>query len=212
MEGAASERSAKLIEASLANLPGVAWARVSVRNSYGVEKIRLGLLPRPPAVELIEETQALLAERFGLRVDPERIHLVEAGVESGAPAPQRLKLLSITRVAGQVEVVLGDGGKRYAARAPIISDLAVRDELLAAARATAAALEAALGHSRGLVVREAKLVGLDGQAVTLVGLRASDDEFLVGACAVRGDGADAAARATLKAVNRRWALWCEGSR
>lgn len=124
--------------------------------------------------------------------------------------PRRLKFVQATleRLSGNQSVArvhLQEGRSGSYVGSAVVGEGPDEDDLLATARATAAALMQAVGMDHSLKVHGVKLFDAFGQSAVLVHIGAklrARTQALMGFCAAGADPARAAALAVLHATNR----------
>lgn len=196
---------------AIEQIRGVTTARVMLDDHGDAVEIHVisdkTRAPKP----IVRDIETLLLARYAVRVDYRRVSLVQIDADAVADrgTENRLQFISADPdpADGQaVQVVLQAHDDRYAGSAPEVKDEAGR----AAADATLAAVQQAIGRAIPLTVQRTQLVDGGGQAVCLAVIRASVDggeEQLTGTCLVTGSIWEAASKATLDAINRRLPVW-----
>lgn len=207
----AGDISVLRLEDAIARLPGVEAVRLVPGTHRPVEELHVIVSPdrRPDAAK--REIQEMLLERFDVAVDWHVIRIVrrpEAATPPAAapppPAPARLVLetvhLAMRGHGTSVGVDLRDGEQRVHGAAGPVGPSGLS---LAVAEATLDAVAQTVDKSLEPVSAEVVQVGGDHIALaTVVANDGRSREQLTGSAMVRGNDADAIARAVLDATNR----------
>lgn len=204
------------ILAALRAVPGVARADVEPDDSGGLGVLRLDLDPGVDEAEVAAAVGQLLADRFGIGVDPDRVRLVEeaatpALTPTPAPAPANARRAAISRmqiVSSGLEVTaavtLTYAGTDH--RGEATGTATQSGVQRAVAVATLRALESLVGGQVRFELDHVDVTANGGVRAVVVGvtmLSGSGSERLTGAATVHEDVRQACIRATLAAVNRR---------
>jgi len=201
------------IESTIRRLRSVVSARVSGNEKGQIEEIHVVTDDSRHPKQVSRDIESLLVSELGLRVDHRKISIAQLRETSPFSVEGRLKFisidLSIDRADTEVKVNLGVGEDIFSGT----SRSARRDaQMETIAQATAAAVSEYLqcsgeGDSLALEVRAVlrNLAPGMGEIIT-VALRLSGprgEENLIGSALVKENGWQAAAYATLDALNRR---------
>ncbi len=200
--GPLEETLAAEYERGLAAIVGVRGARVMLDPAGGVIEVHVVISPKRSPKKVVRDIETYFAVRHRRRVDYRRISCLQLDEE--IPLQERPKLVRVVCDGDGCEVVLGDGNLHLSGRAP-----ATADPLHAPAAATVGALNGLWSGGSSLALVEVKQVTLARRELALVYLTYSGRavEHLTGTSFIRGTPEDAAARATLSAVNRRLPAW-----
>lgn len=163
-----------------------------------------------PAKRVVRDVESVLLAQFGIRVDHKKISVAQIAAAGGEISPReraRLEGLQLEVERGQLamSVRVGIGSRQWTGTARGADAILARPRL--AATAALRALEEALGGQGRLQLDDLVRFSLGGwsgllAAVTLTD--ASGEEALVGGALQRRDELDAAVKAVLNAVNRRF--------
>jgi len=208
-----SDSLVRRLQRAIEKIEGVTSAGVILDADGEIAEIHILASPFRRPKQIVRDTESLLFVQFGIRVDYRRISLVQVG--SGEAATSRVRLRFISAVPcpeaeAQVQVTLRCGDERYEGTSSAGSCELSGQSARAAADATLSAVQKALGRAVQLTAHEAQTVAADGQQVCLVIVRAltpRGEEHLTGSCMVAKSVFEAAAKATLDAINRRLPVW-----
>ena len=207
------ELSVRRLQQAIEQIRGVDSARVVLDDENRIAEIHLaGSSTRRPK-QIVRDTESLLHARFGIHVDYRKISLVQLDGNDRSSARSRLELIAAApnpSTGDSVEVILQNDGKLYEGMAPIQARAQGSPDAGAVARATVRAVQKAIGDIACLTIQEAKKLSADGQQVVLVVIHAATsqgEEYLTGTCIAHDNAFEAAAKATLDAINRRWPVW-----
>lgn len=201
--------SPAIVGAALEDLVGVLAAKVTMSASGIVDAIEILAEGTKSAPQLVRDVRSLLYASFRLDVHPGRITVakVSAGRDLGI-VPARIRIVGIKRLeVGErctVEVSLQDDRRRYvgsagAQRAPVYWRVG--------ALATIDALHKVLGGPDLLWLEGAQQVEIAGMPAVVIAIghhRRGGGGLLLGTSAITDSELEAAVRATLDAVNRRF--------
>lgn len=210
MRGRAQSINQQRVESDINKISGVYANKVVFNNgSSDIDEIHVLANPTRNPKQIVRDIESLLYVKFGTRVDYRRVSLVQLeGKRVFSYLYQRPKLAGVIwqqdPPAVQVRLARGDG-QDIVGR--LGTDGAGEDEARAVALATLDAIQQIITDGDSLHLE--RMLSLDlGQheaiGVLLSYLRPVGEEYLLGTSFVRGDWAEAAARATLDAVNRRF--------
>lgn len=188
---------------------GVLSAKINWNASGGVEEVSLVAREDRPPGEVIEDVLAVFQTQAGVPLDPAAVRLALVYDDDRAEAASgRLQLERITsRQTGetlQVAVQVSGGGQTYFGWAE--GRLGLNANLRLVASAALQAIGSHLGNVDVFALEKIVPVDLGDRkaiAVSLVFRDFGGEEFFDGLSTVRIFEAEAAARATLDAVNRR---------
>ncbi|HEX8680941.1 MAG TPA: hypothetical protein VF707_01410 [Ardenticatenaceae bacterium] len=200
---------APVLEEALQQLSGIQVARVSLEEGdCAIEKVHILIDPARAPKKAVRDIESFLLLRFNIRLDYRKISLVQSSAETMRPVLKpRPVLVSVeqhpTPEGQRVRVCLHSEEREYAGDA---DDSAGADLSTLAAQATLRAVQAIITGG-SLEISAVGSIPFGSRAATLVGITATNgegEEELLGASYVRDDALDAAARATLDALNRRF--------
>lgn len=197
---------ARAMESAINKIRGVYAAQVVIGDDT-VEEIHVIASPLRKPKQVVRDIESMLLVNFGVRVDYRRISLVQMQEERLFQAEGRPRLVAVRSVDGanrRAEVELEKDGHLFVGSASAHdSDL---DIIRLVSMATIEAMEQVLGErviyhvddSQQIMIKQIPAI------VVVVTLEfETSKETLLGICMIRAEAADAAARATLNAVNRR---------
>jgi hypothetical protein len=193
---------------AIEQLRGVTTARVMIDDQGEISEIHVISDRSRAPKRIVRDIETLLLARYAVRVDYRRVSLVQIEA-ADHEAEDRLQFISAQPDPADqstVQVVLQARADRYAGSAPETAGEVGR----AAADATIAAVQRAIGRALPLTVQRTQLVEGGEQPVCLAVIRADVDggeERLTGTCLVTGSIWEAASKATLDAINRRLPVW-----
>jgi len=199
-------------EDTLEKIRGVLSVRVMVKDNQVTTVQVLARAGRHPK-QLTRDVVSVLLARHGLELDPKLVNVAQVeSSEDLIDGPGRARLAALDyRFRGnwvEIDVSLEYGGRLLSGSAQ--GSAVASHPLRLVAQATLGALAAGLpGMDVLFTVEDVSSARLAGWAVMVVGVGVvgpDGDEVLTGSCLVRGDEREAVARATLDAVNRRFAL------
>jgi hypothetical protein len=191
------------LEREINRLDAVTSARVLSTGSE-IQEIHVLATPERPPKKIVRDIESLLLVRFGLRVDHRCISIVHVeGVQTTYVQNQRPRIITIAREHDRIRAELGVGSNLFTGYANVTPELS---EVEATARAVIHAIEQLLQTPGVLIIVKTSVSKLSDFEIVMVLVRwlfGEQHEFLVGATMVNDDPLDAAARATLDAINRR---------
>lgn len=199
-------------EDTLGKIRGVLSVRVMVKDDQVATVQVLARAGRHPK-QLTRDIVSVLLARHGVDLDPKLVNVAQVeSSEELIDGPGRARLAAVDyRLRGnwvEIDVGLDLGGRLLSGSAH--GPAGASNALRLVAQATLGALAAGLpGKDAFFAVEDVSISRLAGRAVAVVGvgvIGSGGDEVLTGSCLVRGDEREAVARATLDAVNRRFAL------
>ncbi|MGE5542269.1 MAG: hypothetical protein ACM3WT_04460 [Bacillota bacterium] len=202
------------IESLLSRLPGVLSSRVVVNNWGAIEEIHILSNTERNPKQMVRDVESTLAARWGITIDHKKVSVAQLTPLSAKAGPSRVKLLNV--------ILTNDTQKgRMSARVVLtkLEEMDVTYEGTAeganaryqsyrtVCQAAVAALNQVIEPNNVFVLEDVGTMFLSKRevavvAVSLVTAR-GNEELLVGAAPVKGDGLEAAVKATLDAANRR---------
>ena len=197
---------ARAMESAINKIRGVYAAQVVIGDD-NVEEIHVIASPLRKPKQVVRDIESMLLVNFGVRVDYRRISLVQMQEERLFQAEGRPRLVAVRSVDGpskRAEVELEKDGHIYIGAAH--GAAAETDSIRLVCTATIEAMEQVLGERVTYRVDEIEQITINQIHAIVVAVTldfGSSQETLLGICQVRAEPADAAARATLNAVNRR---------
>ena len=208
------EERRRILEGFLRQLRDVLAARVEMDEAEQVTAVRvLARAGRNPR-QIVRDVQSALLGRFNLEVGSEAVSVAQLSDELEEElSPTRFVLRRTTRtVSGgagtvQVEMALADEVVEAGASATAAPGAQAR----AAAQAALQAVHSLLGVDLFHLV-EVRIVEAAGRrlVVVVLGLLGEEQKVYAGCCPVYLDEAEAAARATLGALNRHLTWYRQG--
>ncbi|MGB4564252.1 MAG: hypothetical protein WBJ00_05620 [Dethiobacteria bacterium] len=201
---------AKEIETVICQVQGVLSSRVVFEGEEIVEVHVLADHTRSPK-QIVRDIESAVMVKSGTHLDHKRISVAQLGHEgrhlvNNSP---RLLLYEIAyasqggEIRVTVTVTLGEDRYSFTCKGPYSS----KNRLRLVAKSTIGAVEEYLGTDSRLVVDDIKKVSLTGQEAVIVSITYfvdSREETLLGVALIRdGDDREAAAKASLDAINRR---------
>jgi hypothetical protein len=202
------------LEKAIERIKGITSARVILnKDTEEIEEIHVMGLPSRRPKQIVRDTETLLFVQFGIHVDYRRISFVQLGPEDASALHLRLQFISAKphpKAENQIQVILQSDNNRYEGVAPIQTDSVEVLAFTATATATLGAVQKAIGRIAHLKAQDTQLVSANGSQVCLVVIHVSTprgEERLTGTCIVNGCPYEAAAKATLDAMNRRLPVW-----
>lgn len=213
MPGERLDPLARRLQRAIEKIEGVNSAGVVLNAAGEIAEIHVLASPSRRPKQIVRDIESLLFVQFGVRVDYRRISLVQPGSDVAA-SRKRLRFISAVPCdelgKTRVRVTLRCGDESYEESSVASPAGQGKPDTQAAAEATLRAVQRALGQAVQLTAHEAQLVSADGQQVCLVVVRALSprgEERLTGTCLVADNVFEAAAKATLDAINRRLPVW-----
>ncbi len=197
----------------LQQIRGVRAASVALDVDGQVSEVHLvGGASRPPK-QIVRDAESLLHAQFGMRIDYRKISLVQLDGETVTSHRNRLRLIHVAQrsePADCVEVLLQGDEARFAGLEDLLEGMRDDQKAQAAARATLAAVQQAIGQDVPLALGEVQLLSPTEQRVCLAIVTAQTargEERLSGSCLVTDGVLEAGCKATLDALNRRLPVW-----
>ncbi len=197
----------------LQQIRGVRAASIVLDVDGQISEVHLvGGASRPPK-QIVRDAESLLHAQFDLRIDYRKISLVQLDGETVSSHVNRLRLIHVAQrsePADCVEVLLQEDEARFAGLEHLIEGMPDDQRAQAAARATLAAIQQAIGQEVPLALGEVQLLTPSEQRVCLAivtAQTAKGAEQLSGSCLVTDDVLEAGCKATLDALNRRLPVW-----
>jgi len=204
------------IEQTIKRLRNVLSARVAGNGPGDIEEVHVLIDNKRSPKQVGRDIESALMSELGLRVDHRKISIAQVRDSEARAAEPRLQLVNISfsvdRRAAQARVTLGRDDDSFAglASAPSYDYEQLRMVAEATLHAVTEYLHTAVENDDlrpALVVQEVKLVGAreaeDSVTVSVKLIHGRGDETLLGSAPVRHDLWQAAACATLDAINRR---------
>jgi hypothetical protein len=197
---------ARMMETAINKIRGVYAAQVVIGDD-NVEEIHVIASPLRKPKQIVRDIESMLLVNFGVRVDYRRISLVQMQEERLFQAEGRPRLVAVRSIEGpnrRAEVELERDGHLFVGAAH--SGGADVSAIRLVSMATIEAMEQVLGeHVKYRIddVLETAIGQIPAVVVVVAVQFETTEETLLGICHVRNEPADAAARATLNAVNRR---------
>lgn len=215
MSGRRGRVPAGELERAIERIRGVTAARVILDRRSDITEIHLVGSPSRQPKQIVRDTESLLYAHFGTPVDYRKISLVQLGSADKPDPRTRVRLISATahpEAADELRVVLQGDGEHYEGTAPIESGVLSQGEcaLRAGSDATLAAVQRFVGPIVHLSVQEARTIPTRDGKLCLVIILASTphgQQRLTGTCVIIDNVWEAAAKATLDAINRRLPVW-----
>jgi hypothetical protein len=197
----------RTMESAINKIRGVYAAQVVIGDD-NVEEIHVIASPLRKPKQVVRDIESMLLVNFGVRVDYRRISLVQMQEERLFQAEGRPRLVAVRSIDGptkRAEVEMEKDGHLYigSAHGGVGSDA---DTIRLVCTATIEAMQQVLGEHVTYRVDEIEQITVSKMPAIVVAVTldfGTSQEMLLGICQVRGEPADAAARATLNAVNRR---------
>lgn len=154
--------------------------------------------------KIVRDIESLLLVRFGIRIDHRCISVVQLDqLQTMYPRYVRPQIQQVSRADGGVHLTLAVGDNVIVGHAKFTEP---DEELDSVGRAVIHAVEQLLQTPGVLALLQADIAEMNGYQIALVLARwlfGDQQELLIGASMVHADRADAIARATLDAINRR---------
>lgn len=197
---------ARAMESAINKIRGVYAAQVVIGDD-NVEEIHVIASPLRKPKQVVRDIESMLLVNFGVRVDYRRISLVQMQEERLFQAEGRPRLVAVRSVDGpsrRAEVELEKDGHLFVGSASAHDS--EHEVIRLVSMATIEAMEQVLGERVIYHIDDAEQIMIKQipAIVVVVTLEfETSKETLLGICMIRTEPADAAARATLNAVNRR---------
>lgn len=213
-EGRRSTPTVDEIERLIGQLAGVQSARVVINDWGAIEEIHVLASTERTAKQVVRDVESSLAARWGINVDHKKISVAQLTDATPPISALRVKLMGVqlamdSRLGrAEAKVTLGwadDDEEVYEGEA---QGSGSRTGILrVVAEAALNAVNQVVEPPNVLALEEVSAVGLSHRELVVVTVMLASprrhEEVLVGAVTVRGDPANAAAKAVLDAVNRR---------
>jgi hypothetical protein len=197
---------ARTMESAINKIRGVYAAQVVIGED-NVEEIHVIASPMRKPKQVVRDIESMLLVNFGVRVDYRRISLVQMQEERLFQAEGRPRLVTVRCVEGpnrRAEVELEKDGHLFVGSAHSAgTDV---DVVNLVCTATIEAMEQVLGERVTYHINAVEQITVSQMPAVVVAVMldfGTSQEILFGICHVHKEIADAAARATLNAVNRR---------
>lgn len=208
--GVVSVTELPTIETALLAIPGIRGARVIIDVDGGIGEIHATVSPRRSPKKIVRDIESFLLVRYAYRIDYRRISLVQVSDQAIADRITLGRVTQIERVGESlIEVELLNGEFTYRGCQTLVGDV---HEV--AARAAIDALNQLFEQPALLDLGGVQLTTFGARQVTTVYVvcQSINEEHVLGTTFVRGNVAEAAARAVLAATNRRLAGWLTDQR
>lgn len=191
------------LEREINRLEGITAARVLSSDS-DIDEIHIIAPSQRHPKKIVRDIESLLLVRFGIRIDHRRISVVQSeNVQITYPTSARPLIRRVAQQADAISVDVQAGDQVIRGSFPIREN---DSPIECTSRALINAIEQMLNTPGLLALDSAQVTTMHDQTIVLTLLRwsfAGQQEILVGATIARDDVLDAAARATLDAINRR---------
>lgn len=197
---------ARTMEGAINKIRGVYAAQVVISED-NVEEIHVIASPLRKPKQVVRDIESMLLVNFSVRVDYRRISLVQMQEERLFQAEGRPRLVAVRSVDGpsrRAEVELEKDGHLFVGSAHSSGD--EMDIVRLVCTATIEAMQQVLGEHVTYQVDQIAQIMIDHMQAVVVSVSVdfgTSKEILLGICQVHTEASDAAARATLNAVNRR---------
>ncbi len=195
-----------LLEKQLGQIRGIMSAKVVVGEDGAIREIHILAGSQRAPKQLVRDIESLSLLHFQKKIDYRKISIVQLEGRR-ITSMSRVRLMTVRRDldtdSQQWKVTLEYEQKELPGEWKCETSVS---EAEGAARATLKALEAIVGPSLGLDLREAKLAPIDGAMVVISAVSvetSSGHETLLGSSFVKESVGEAAARSVLGALNRR---------
>lgn len=206
MERRRKPLDARSMESAINKIRGVYAAQVVIGDD-NVEEIHVIASPLRKPKQVVRDIESMLLVNFQVRVDYRRISLVQMQEERLFQSEARPRLGAVRTVEGpnrRAEVELEKDGHAFVGSAH--SSGADVPVIRLVAMATIEAMGQVLGEHVTYHVDEVEQTKINQIPAIIVVVTINfetSQETLLGICQIRNEPTDAAARATLNAVNRR---------
>ena len=196
----------RAMESAINKIRGVYAAQV-ITSDDNVEEIHVIASPLRKPKQIVRDIESMLLVHFSVRVDYRRISLVQMQEERLFQAEGRPRLVAVRNIEGpnrRAEVEMERDGHLYLGVAHGL-DLSI-DTARLVSMATIEAMQQVLGEHVTYQINEVEQLSINQMRVIVVAVTldfGNSREKLLGICQVHDEIAEAAARATLNAVNRR---------
>ena len=197
---------ARTMESAINKIRGVYAAQVVISDD-SVEEIHVIASPLRKPKQVVRDIESMLLVNFGVRVDYRRISLVQMQEERLFQAEGRPRLVAVRSIEGpnrRAEVELEKDGHLFVGAAHSSGEDIELIRLVS--MATIEAMGQVLGERVVYRIDDVESIMIKNIPAIVVVVTLdfqTSQETLLGICMVRNEPADAAARATLNAVNRR---------
>lgn len=202
------------IERLIGQLAGVQSARVVINDWGAIEEIHVLSSTERTAKQVVRDVESSLAARWGINVDHKKVSVAQLTDAAPPISALRVKLMGVQLALdnrlgrAEAKVTLGradDDKEVYEGEA---QGSGSRTGILrVVAEAALNAVNQVVEPPNVLALEEVSAVGLSHRELVVVTMMLVSprrhEEVLVGAVTVRGEPANAAAKAVLDAVNRR---------
>ena len=196
----------RAMEGAINKIRGVYAAQVIINDDI-VEEIHVIASPLRKPKQVVRDIESMLLVNFAIRVDYRRISLVQMQEERLFQAEGRPRLVTVRSIEGpsrRAEVDLEKDGHLYVGVAHGSDDSL--DQARLVSMATIEAMQQVLGEHVTYRVNAVEQICVAQTPAVVVSVTidfGTSQEKLFGICQIHSELADAAARATLNAVNRR---------
>lgn len=212
MSKAGPQGLAEKIENTLRNIKDIMATRIVMKADGEIEEVHVLAGPSRAVKHIVRDIESSLMAAFGIKIDRRKISIAQ--IDDGEPFKDNRTRLRIHRVEfiseggsvqTQVCLKLGDSqaiGKDEGQPTP-------KGWLRLAAKATIAALVQFLPSKVSVLLDDATVSVGRSSRIALVSLIVSDEgreQVLSGSCPITYDDREAVIKATLDAINRRFAV------
>lgn len=206
--------SAKEYEDTLKRIRDVVTARVVLGPDGSIEEIHVLAGPGRPVKLIARDVESTLIAAFGTPIDKRKISIAQLGGDPGRQE-KRVQLRKVEIVSeadsAEVNVYLKMGNNEVMGTADGVPT--AKNWLWLAALATVNALSQYLTPDVSFVVEDVSITSSRSTRIALVSVRLfafGKDQLLTGSCPVSHDDREAVVKATLDAINRKFAQLVTG--
>jgi len=206
--------SAKEYEDTLKRIRDVVTARAVLGPEGSIEEIHVLAGPGRPVKLIARDVESTLIAAFGTPIDKRKISIARLGGDPGRQE-KRVQLRKVEIVSeadsAEVNVYLKMGNNEVMGTADGVPT--AKNWLWLAALATVNALSQYLTPDVSFVVEDVSITSSRSTRIALVSVRLfafGKDQLLTGSCPVSHDDREAVVKATLDAINRKFAQLVTG--
>lgn len=206
--------SAKEYEDTLKRIRDVVTARAVLGPEGSIEEIHVLAGPGRPVKLIARDVESTLMAAFGTPIDKRKISIAQLGGDPGRQE-KRVQLRKVEIVSeadsAEVNVYLKMGNNEVMGTADGVPT--AKNWLWLAALATVNALSQYLTPDVSFVVEDVSITSSRSTRIALVSVRLfafGKDQLLTGSCPVSHDDREAVVKATLDAINRKFAQLVTG--
>ncbi|HHY75439.1 MAG TPA: hypothetical protein GX500_01500 [Firmicutes bacterium] len=206
--------SAKEYEDTLKRIRDVVTARAVLGPEGSIEEIHVLAGPGRPVKLIARDVESTLIAAFGTPIDKRKISIAQLGGDPGRQE-KRVQLRKVEIVSeadsAEVNVYLKMGNNEVMGTADGVPT--AKNWLWLAALATVNALSQYLTPDVSFVVEDVSITSSRSTRIALVSVRLfafGKDQLLTGSCPVSHDDREAVVKATLDAINRKFAQLVTG--